>query len=307
MSTLDLFVDYLKYTQEQNKVHESIVKSMADSHKQTCYLLNTYLTNNNDGSHVGSVSEATPTIRESILRTSNNITDSSLNGTATLADISTLIGVLRENINILGRRNLNPNNTTGVGMTPGSFNTENSILQSGIHMDTPVIRFSTANTRGQSIGALFHRITRDNQPAMRPIPPTEEIDYRPRSSAMRHEVPRPRSSTMRYEVPRPPGFVEGDEPLIVPGNLNSPVRVRPSMVQIRNGTQLITFSGDISTNGQTQCPIDLNVFTEGDSILKIIGCGHVFREMNLRNHFRYRATCPLCRYDIRDYNASENQ
>ena len=56
---------------------------------------------------------------------------------------------------------------------------------------------------------------------------------------------------------------------------------------------------------QTTCPIDRNTFEEDDSILQIRHCGHIFREMNLRQHFRRRPTCPLCRYDIRDYVAPE--
>tara|TARA_B110000046_G_scaffold162805_1_gene177339 strand:+ start:4423 stop:5301 length:879 start_codon:yes stop_codon:yes gene_type:complete len=292
MSNRDLLVDFLNYTREQNNIYDLIVKSITDSHQQTYHMLNTYLTDNNNESRVSSQPEATPTIRESMLRASNNIIDGSLNGTATLEDISTLISVLRENINILGGRNLNPNNTSRTRMTPGPSNAENSILQSVV---TPGVTFSMEPTHGQSIGGLFHRITHDNRTPLRATPPTEEIDYRQRSSAIRHAVPRRRI------------FFEGTESLIVPGNLNSPVRVRPSIAQIRNGTRLVTFSRDISTNEQTQCPIDLNVFVDGDSILKILGCGHIFREMNLRQHFRHKATCPLCRYDIRDYNANGTQ
>jgi hypothetical protein len=125
-------------------------------------------------------------------------------------------------------------------------------------------------------------------------------------------IPRERSTTTTESPyrrrPRPRGLVrrtinyfETSDPLISPGNLDSPVRVRPSRTQIRHGTVLLTAMADISGNNQSRCPIDLNDFVEGDSLLQIIGCGHVFREMNLRNHFRYSPTCPICRYDIRDY------
>ncbi len=110
-----------------------------------------------------------------------------------------------------------------------------------------------------------------------------------------------RHTRRRGFVQRNINFFEQSDPLINPGNIDSPVRVRPSVTQVRNGTQLLCAMRDISGNTQTQCPIDLNDFVEGDSLLKIIGCGHIFREMNLRNHFRYSATCPMCRYDIRDY------
>lgn len=85
----------------------------------------------------------------------------------------------------------------------------------------------------------------------------------------------------------------------------SPVRIRPSITQIRRGTELLIWS-DISDNYQTHCPIDMQDFTGNDSILRIRYCGHIFREMNLRRHFRNNTRCPLCRFDIRDYIAPVN-
>ena len=50
----------------------------------------------------------------------------------------------------------------------------------------------------------------------------------------------------------------------------------------------------------------MNDFTGDDSILRIRQCGHIFREMNLRRHFRNSPRCPICRFDIRDYIVPEN-
>ena len=33
---------------------------------------------------------------------------------------------------------------------------------------------------------------------------------------------------------------------------------------------------------------------------------YFFKELNLRNHFRYSPRCPICRYDIRDYCDENN-
>ncbi len=85
----------------------------------------------------------------------------------------------------------------------------------------------------------------------------------------------------------------------------SPVRIRPSITQIRRGTELLIWR-DISDNYQTHCPIDMQDFSGNDSILRIRHCGHIFREMNLRRHFRNSTRCPLCRFDIRDYITPEN-
>lgn len=94
-------------------------------------------------------------------------------------------------------------------------------------------------------------------------------------------------------------------PLVTNLSNLSPVRIRPSITQIRRGTELLIWS-DISDNYQTHCPIDMQDFSGNDSILRIRHCGHIFREMNLRRHFRNSTRCPLCRFDIRDYIAPEN-
>ena len=53
--------------------------------------------------------------------------------------------------------------------------------------------------------------------------------------------------------------------------------------------------------GVEVCPISMHEFKEGDDILRIKSCKHIFREMNLRQWFRYSSRCPICRYDIRDW------
>ena len=80
---------------------------------------------------------------------------------------------------------------------------------------------------------------------------------------------------------------------------DSPVRVRPSVRQIRNSTRILQYR-DISTN-QTICPIRREQFTPDQSIIEIMHCGHIFDELSLRRHFRFSPRCPMCRFDIRDY------
>ena len=79
---------------------------------------------------------------------------------------------------------------------------------------------------------------------------------------------------------------------------DSPVRIRPSVRQIRNSTRILQYR-DISTN-QTICPIRREQFTPDQSIIEIIHCGHIFDELSLRRHFRFSPRCPMCRYDITD-------
>ena len=89
-------------------------------------------------------------------------------------------------------------------------------------------------------------------------------------------------------------------------SFDSPVRIRPTRYQINDATSLITFS-DISGNStQTRCPIDLIDFSPSDNIMKIDHCGHIFRETNIRMHFRNNTRCPLCRFDIRDHGIEDS-
>jgi len=49
---------------------------------------------------------------------------------------------------------------------------------------------------------------------------------------------------------------------------------------------------------QDMCPIDRVPFEENENVMRIRFCGHIFRENNLRENFRSRATCPVCRHNI---------
>ena len=80
------------------------------------------------------------------------------------------------------------------------------------------------------------------------------------------------------------------------------VPIFPSNQQIENAVEIVRY-GDMENNTteQTVCPIDLTAFNEDDRIARIRHCGHCFKESNLRTWFASHSTCPICRYDIRDY------
>ena len=87
-------------------------------------------------------------------------------------------------------------------------------------------------------------------------------------------------------------------------DFETPVRIRPSRNQIAASTELLVYS-DLSDNYHTICPIDQLDLEPTDYILRIRHCGHIFREMNLRRHFRNSPRCPICRFDVRDHEATE--
>ena len=83
-----------------------------------------------------------------------------------------------------------------------------------------------------------------------------------------------------------------------------PVPVIPSQSQIRNATETIHF-GNLGSGHNQTCPITQQPFHENERILQIIPCGHCFNRRALLRWFGQSVRCPVCRYDIREYNPSD--
>jgi hypothetical protein len=79
------------------------------------------------------------------------------------------------------------------------------------------------------------------------------------------------------------------------------VAVRPTNRQILDATEIIIYNEN-ETYNNTSCPITMEEFSHEEQICQIRHCGHNFREDALRNWFTTNVRCPVCRYDIRDYN-----
>jgi hypothetical protein len=57
---------------------------------------------------------------------------------------------------------------------------------------------------------------------------------------------------------------------------------------------------DISSNMiSTQCPISFDDFRNGERVLQIRDCGHIFKPDELRRWLTRHQNCPVCRYDLR--------
>ena len=54
------------------------------------------------------------------------------------------------------------------------------------------------------------------------------------------------------------------------------------------------------------CPITLDNFNEDDNVALIKYCGHIFNPTDLLNWFTTENRCPVCRYDIRNYEPGTN-
>ena len=81
------------------------------------------------------------------------------------------------------------------------------------------------------------------------------------------------------------------------------VVVRPTPEQIRNATRSIIYSPNNVNISNSSCPITLEPFEEQQMLTQIIYCGHVFSQDGINRWFEANVRCPICRYDIRNYNA----
>jgi hypothetical protein len=76
----------------------------------------------------------------------------------------------------------------------------------------------------------------------------------------------------------------------------------PTEQQIRSGTVNTIFSRIPPTpQRNTTCAISHEEFTDTSEVTQIRGCSHIFKPSSLARWLRTNSTCPMCRYDIRDY------
>jgi hypothetical protein len=81
-----------------------------------------------------------------------------------------------------------------------------------------------------------------------------------------------------------------------------PVEIYPTESQIEAATRIVRFS-DIITPNNNSCPISLEPFRDEDYVSIIRYCNHIFHTNHLNTWFRSNCRCPVCRYDIREYNS----
>jgi len=82
-----------------------------------------------------------------------------------------------------------------------------------------------------------------------------------------------------------------------------PVEVYPTQSQIESATRRVRYC-DISRPINTQCPISMDDFNDSDMVTVLRPCGHIFQTEHIMNWFRTNCRCPVCRYDIRNYNSN---
>lgn len=84
-------------------------------------------------------------------------------------------------------------------------------------------------------------------------------------------------------------------------NFFNDVVVQPTLEQISIATRIYRYNNE-NTAINTRCPISLEDFQNGELVCEIKHCHHVFKREYIMDWFRRNVRCPVCRYDIREYN-----
>jgi len=88
--------------------------------------------------------------------------------------------------------------------------------------------------------------------------------------------------------------------------LNSPLNTNYNNIlsdyQVNRATENIIFNtNNQQNNDDTRCSITMDVFIDGDELLRIKGCGHRFKKNALLEWFNRDSRCPMCRYNLHEY------
>ncbi len=83
------------------------------------------------------------------------------------------------------------------------------------------------------------------------------------------------------------------------GTSLEPVIVRPTEEQLVAASRRAIFR-DITRPKNNSCPISLEPFQDGDEVMMIRHCGHIFSPVEFDTWFQSNCRCPVCRYDVRE-------
>jgi hypothetical protein len=85
-----------------------------------------------------------------------------------------------------------------------------------------------------------------------------------------------------------------------------PIEVYPTPSQIEAATRMVRYSDIVSPNN-IACPISLENFNDNETVSVIRFCGHIFKPEELNTWFQTNCRCPVCRYDIRNFNSNSRE
>jgi hypothetical protein len=82
-----------------------------------------------------------------------------------------------------------------------------------------------------------------------------------------------------------------------------PIEIYPTQMQIEAATRRVRYS-DILSPKNRSCPIVMEDFNDNDMVTIIRQCGHIFNTDEINRWFTSNCRCPVCRYDIRNFNSN---
>jgi hypothetical protein len=80
-----------------------------------------------------------------------------------------------------------------------------------------------------------------------------------------------------------------------------PIVIYPTVSQIETATRRVLYR-DIARPINSSCPISMDTFDDNETVTIIRHCGHIFNSDELSTWFQSNCRCPVCRYDIRNFN-----
>ena len=105
---------------------------------------------------------------------------------------------------------------------------------------------------------------------------------------------------------------ENITPLLFPNTnntTNTNTNNYPTTQEIQDATEIFIYNPNHPL-AYTTCPISLEEFREGEPLMRIYNCGHIFKAFELQRWFLRNTRCPSCRYNIRstfsNYDVSLN-
>ena len=101
------------------------------------------------------------------------------------------------------------------------------------------------------------------------------------------------------------GRIQPERPANIFSNLFQsffdPVIIYPTASQIETATRRVLYR-DIVAPINSSCPISMDNFNDNETVTIIRHCGHIFNIDELATWFQSNCRCPVCRYDIRNFN-----
>ena len=197
--------------------------------------------------------------------------------------MGSIINILSSVLNNRARHRQGTNTTTNTNTTTSSNRRENTTNATNTTNTTNPNNVRRVNSTSNALMNFLNNGVLSNTPYM-----VDNVEYIPLQSSSRSGANISNSINELLQ-----GFLE-------------PVEVFPTQSQIEIGTRIVRFS-DIVNPINNSCPISMERFNDSDSVSIIRECGHIFSTQELHLWFRNNCRCPVCRYDIRNYNPLVNR